>query len=230
MKKFSAGLLIVAVAMGLFSCKSEEVLPIANSDVFIITKKVDGILMYGLGLHTYANVPMNSVVAEDELGDKYALKAYNDYTYEYYTETDSEDYTTALPATGTYTFGVTLTNGEELAVSNELAGITIDPVAFTTCEYDADNDRISVVWEASSEEDYSVLILRNSAGTKVYYSSTLGASVVSANITSSGWVGDYAPVQGETYTVELGMYVKEDDSSTLLEAKALTTQDVVWGE
>lgn len=230
MKKLSTVILLVGIMLGLFSCKSEEVLPIVNSDVFVITKKVDGVVMHGLGLHTYANVTMNGVVAEDEMGESYILRAYNNYTLEYYTETDSEDYSTDLPESGLYTFSVALNNGEILTVSDDLEGTYIEPVNFTTCEYDPNNNRINVVWEASNEEDYSVLILRNSQGAMVYYSNTLGTSVVSGSITTSGWSGDYAPVAGETYTVELGMYVRESDESSLLEAKAVTTQDVVWGE
>lgn len=229
MKKLFTGLLVVLVGLGLFSCKSEEVLPIANSDVFTLTKNVDGVTMYGLALHTYANVPMNAVTATDDLGDIYTLTAYNNYTYEYYTETDADNYTTTLPETGTYTFSVKLTDGEVLTVSDVLEGTYIQPVDITTCAYDADYNRIDVEWDSSDEEDYSVIILRNSDGNMVYYSSTLGTSVVSAYITSSSWVSGYEPVDGETYTVELGMYKKATDSD-YLDAKAVTTQEVVWGE
>jgi membrane-bound inhibitor of C-type lysozyme len=222
-------LLLVFIVLGVFSCKSEEVLPIANSDVFILTKKMDGVIMYGLGLHTYANVQMSAVTAEDETGEVYVLKAYNNYTYEYYIETDAGDFSTTLPETGSYTFSVTLTDDQVLTVSNGLLGSYIDPVEFTTCEYDADNNRIDVAWDSSSEEDYSVLILRNSDGTMVYYSSSISSSTTSAKITTSGWVSGYSPVAGDTYTVELGMYQKESDSDILIEAKAITSQEVIWG-
>ncbi|PTN08329.1 hypothetical protein [Mangrovibacterium marinum] len=230
MNKVSIVCGILAMIPALFSCQSEEVLPIVNSDALILSQKIDGVTKYGLAFHTYANVAMAGVNARSESGEVYKLYSYNDYVLEFYTEMDEADFTTSLPETGVYTFSVTRTNGEELTVADELTGITIEPVELTTCEYEADNNRIHLVWDSSDQEDYSVVVLRNSEGTRVYYSSSLGSSVVSANISSSGWIGDYEPVFGESYTVELGLYAKEDGEDQFLEAKAITRQTVVWGE
>jgi len=230
MKKLFATLCIAASVVALVSCKSEEVLPKAYCDTFVISKKVDGVTVHGLGFYTYANVPMGSVVAESESGEVYQLNSYGSNTYEYYKETSAENFNTAIPETGLYTFTVVPTNGDVLTEADALSGAILEPVNLTTCEFNPTNNRIQVAWELSEDADYGVIVLRNANGEAVYYSSTLASTTASGNIPASNWLDGYSPVDGATYTVELNLFLREGSSSDFLAAKAISSQDVVWGE
>jgi len=230
MKRLFAKLFVAVTMIAFVSCESEEVLPKAYNDTFIIAKIAGDVNVYGLGFYTYANVPMSSVVAESESGDTYQLKPFGGSTYEYYLETSSGEFTTSIPEIGEYTYTVVPTKGDVLVDSDILSGDVLNPVSFTKCEFNTTYNRIEVAWELSEDADYGVLVLQNADGNAVYYSSTIASSTSSAYITTSNWSNGYTPVDGVTYTVELHLFLTEGSASSFLESKAITTQDIVWGE
>jgi len=230
MTKLVGKLAVLCVVLGLVSCASEEIEPVAYSDAFILAKKIDGEVKYGLGLYTYANVAMNSVVAESESGEKYSLESEGTNKFEYYLESAAENFSVEEPETGNYTFRVIFFDGREATVMEDLLGNEIDPTEFTKCAYNGEKKQIEITWVKNSDTDYAVVALRDAEGKLVYFSNALSAAVTSSTISASGWVSGNSPEQGATYTVELGLYVKEGGVSNYLESKALTVQDVVWGE
>lgn len=229
MKNSIAKLCVAASLIALVSCSSEEVIPSAYSDTFIIAKEIDGVNMYGLAFYTYANVSMSSVISESESGEDYSLSAFGGNTYEYYWETPVAGFTSEIPEIGEYAYTITATKGDVLSVSDVVSGESVDPVALTKCEFNATSNRVEVAWELSTDADYGVLILRNASGEAVYYSSKLGATTSSAYITSSNWLNGNTPTDGATYTVELNLFLVEKNDTQFLDAKATTIQSVVWG-
>ena len=230
MKKLVATFFIAVSVFALVSCASEEVLPKAYCDTFIISKKVDDVTVYGLGFYAYANVPMSSVIAESGSGEVYQLNSYGANTYEYYKETSDENLTESLPEIGAYTYTVVPVSGDVLTATDAITSETIEPGTLTSCAFDTDDNRIEVTWEVSDVADYAVVVVRDSEGEALYYTSTLSSSTAAAYISSSNWLDGYTPVDGVTYTVELNLFLQESSSSDYLQAKSVTSQDVVWGE
>lgn len=230
MKKLFPKLAIVAAAIALVSCDSEDIPTSVYSDAFIISKKIDGVERYGLALHAYSNNTLQAASAQAEDGTQYTLNAVNSFNMEYYYEDSEENYTEDAPEAGLYQFSVTPTSGETIVDGNQLNGRTVDTIDFTTCEYDAERSRISLAWEQEQTTSYSVVRLLNAQGEVVYFSNALAATARSAYITSNNWVAGVVPGVGETYTVELHVFLRESGSNQQLDAKTITVQDVVWGE
>ncbi len=222
--------MVAVAALVLVSCASEEIPTTVYSDAFIISKNISGVQRYGLALHAYSNKSLQAVSVKSPSGTSYSLTQVSSYSNEFYYEDAQADYTVDLPETGTYTFTVTPAADDAVTDGNILAGDAITPVEFTTCEYDSDNTRITLEWELVDDISYSVVRLIDSDGNIVYYSDTLSSTKENANVTTSNWVSGYSPVVGETYTVELHCFLQEDDDTSALESKAITTQEVVWGE
>ena len=230
MKNLLGKSIALALLVALASCENEEVVPQAYSDAFIITKMDGENAVHGLFLHTYSNLPIASVVAKDESNQTHTLGAYNSYDYEFYWETDADEYTEELPRIGAYDFTVNLKNQEVLTNTETLTSSVIEPVEISACTYNTTNNRIEVTWAQSTDADYIVVILRDPEGNAVYYGSALVGTVVTANITTSGWLSGYTPEDGETYTVEVNVFMLENSDSDFLQSKAISSQTVVWGE
>ncbi|RKD92663.1 hypothetical protein [Mangrovibacterium diazotrophicum] len=230
MKKLFATFFIAVSVFAVVSCASEEVLPKAYCDTFIISKKVNDVTVHGLGFYAYANVPMSSVIAESPSGEVSQLNSYGANTYEYYKESSDEDFSASLPEIGAYTYTVVPVSGDVLTATDAITSETIEPGTFTSCVFDTGDNRIEVNWEENDDADYAVVVLRNTDGEAVYYSSTLSSSTTTAYISSSNWLDGYSPADGVTYTVDLNFFLLESSSSDYLQAKSVVSQDVVWGE
>ncbi|WP_163716278.1 hypothetical protein [Mangrovibacterium lignilyticum] len=227
MEKLIAKLFVAAAMITLVSCSSEEVIPKPYSDAFIVTENVSGVNLYRMAFYTYANVSMSSVVVESESGETFSLKSPSGYTYEYYLETLNNSEFSEI---GEYSFTVTPDKGDVVTNSDVVLNEAIEPIEMTKCAFSTTNNRIEVTWDPSEDVDYAVLILRDANENAVYYSSALSATASSAYITSSGWSNGYAPVDGITYSVELNVFQLEGSTSDFLQSKAITSQDVVWGQ
>lgn len=229
MKKLFAAFLVVVSAFALVSCDSEEVIPEAYGDAFIIAKKQGDATVYGLGLYAYANTTMSTVQVEDPLGMTYDLKAYSSYLYDYYWSTDEDDYTVTLPKVGNYTFDVTFKSGEKQSVGETLTTTVLAPVVFKTCTFDTTNDRINLAWDKVDGTDYVVVVLRKTDGTAVYVSQAMTGTTTTATVTTSNWINGNTASNGTVYQVELSIFAKETSSSSFIQAKAITTAYVMWG-
>lgn len=230
MKKLFASLFVVVVLMTFSSCESEEVLPQAYVDTFIVARQSGETTVYGLGMYAYANADMTSAVAEGPNGEQYDLEAYSNYKFEYYWETELEDYTESLPMPGSFTFDVVFSNGDTQTSGETLTSTHLDPAVFTTCTWDEGNNRVNLAWNKVEGTNYSMIVMRDSEGEMVWLSSSLSETVVSGYITSgSGWVNGNTAISGETYTIQLAIFAREDSSSNYIQAKAITSQDIVWG-
>ena len=230
MKKLIASLIVVTSLFTITSCSNEEPVPQAYPDTYIIAKQSGETVLYGLGMYTYSNTDMKSVVAQGPDDQEYTLGAYGGYLYQYYWETDDADFSESLPETGDYSFNVVFKNGDTQTVNETLTSTVLSPAVFTTCEWETDNNQISLAWDVVTGTDYSVILMRDSEGTVVWLSSALGSTVASGDINaSSGWVNGNAPVNGDTYTIELSIFKYDTGTKSYIQAKAVTTQNIVWG-
>lgn len=230
MKKLFASLFVAAGLATFTSCESEEILPTANVDTFVVARESGETTVYGLAMYAYANTDMTSVVADGPNSETYNLKAYSSYLFEYYWETELEDYTESVPMPGSFTFDIVFKGGETQTSTETLTSTVLAPPSFTTCEWDDTYNRINVAWDETSGTDYSVIVLRDSDGDTVWLSSSINSGTDSGYInSSSGWLNGMSPVSGQTYTVELSSFILEDSSSSYIQAKAITSQTLVWG-
>lgn len=230
MKKLFVSFIVIASLVTITSCKNEEPVPMAYPDTYIIAKKSGETVTYGLGMYAYSNADMKSVVAQGPDDEEYTLKAYGGYLYQYYWESENADYSESKPAAGNFTFDVVFNSGETQTVSAALTSTVLSPAPITTCSWDTEKSSIKLAWTAVASTDYSVVTLRDSSGKAVWLSAALSPTIVTGYISaSSGWISGNAPVLGATYTVELSIFKYDTGSTSYIQAKALTSQNVVWG-
>ncbi|MGD9930907.1 MAG: hypothetical protein AB7U05_12870 [Mangrovibacterium sp.] len=232
MKKMIKPLLGLALLAGFMSCDNEEIIAEGDGDAFIVTKVVGDAPVHGLALHAMGNLPFSSVMAVDDDGTSFSLKSYSGYEYEFYFETDDDDYSDELPVVGTYEFTMNLQRGETLVSTDELTDDIIDPATLTKCEYNATGSRIEVTWEEMDNADYFVVLMKDANNATVFISAALTGSSTGFNISSStaSWASGQTAEEGETYTVEVHAFMYEPTGTSLnLQAKSIATATAVWG-
>jgi hypothetical protein len=230
-----------ALLAGLVSCEKEEIAFDSTADVFVIVKlqsagaEIDTV--YGIALHVFANKPMQTVTAnlESDPEISYTLNAYDNYPYDFYFETDENEFTPTMPELGNYMFDVIAqTTGETATLSDGLLEDIIYPAENFVCAYDTEEDEMKVTWNEIDDVDYLIVRMYDEDGGMVFSSAAItnGNTVeYTFDAAKAGWLNGKSPVDGEGYLIRLDAYSFEPGKSDLdLQAKAMNFQNVTWGE
>jgi hypothetical protein len=235
MKKIIAKLMIASAMVGLAtSCGEDDFIADATGDAFIISKiqgqGEEAVTVYGLALHAFGNKDFSKVTATSPAGVATDLVSYRGAAYEYYHETDRNEFTTEPPAQGNYNFSFKFTTTEEDTDVDVLTDDVLVPATITKCEYDATDSRVEVEWEKVEDADYIVVYLEDPAGNLIYISSSLSGTKVSYEISESTIHWYDTPDNGVTYTLIIGAFMYESVAADLnIQAKSVATATVVWG-
>ena len=216
------------------SCADDDFVADASGDAFIISKiqgqGEEAVTVYGLALHAFGNKDFSKVTATSPANVATNLASYNGSAYEYYHETDEDEFTPAPPAQGNYNFSFKFTTAEEDTDVDVLTDDVLVPATITKCEYDATDSRIEVEWEKVEDADYMVVYLEDQVGNMVYISSSLSGTKVSYEISESTIHWYDTPDNGVTYTLIIGAFMYESVAADLnIQAKSVATATVVWG-
>jgi len=189
--------------------------------------------VYGLALHAFGNKSFSAVTAKAPDNTSFTLKSYNGYTYDYYYETEEDEFVATLPDEGNYTFACSFTTGESVTAADELSDDVLYPVNITKAVYDDTDSRIELEWTSEEDDvDYYVIFMENDDDDIVYVSQALAGTVDDFNISSSTytWVNGETPENGMTYKVSINAYMYETAAGADLniQAKSIATASVVW--
>ncbi len=218
----------------LISCESDEAATSAVGDAFIIAKKTEQDTIYGLSLHAVSNKNFTTVSAspKDVIDVAYELSAFNGLQYNFLYETEENNFGTSLPQTGVYEFSANMENGENIKFTDNLTDDIIYPPLITDCQYDDTNENIEIEWEEDDDVDvYNVKIYKTD-GTAVFIGSGINPENdnYSLDVTTTGWLNNYTPNNGESYTVELNAYMYEAIKADMnLQCISMSTHTVTWG-
>ncbi|MGQ7867881.1 hypothetical protein [Sunxiuqinia sp. sy24] len=239
MKKFIP---IAAIAMmfGFVACESEEVAFDSSSDAFVISKTVETEnevdTLYGLALHVFANKPIKSVSVTSDNDTEYTLEAFQGYSLDFYYQTPEDEFTTEKPLVGAYNFDILAESAETEKAIDNLTEDMIYPTDGIAYTFDTDKVEMTLSWTEIEGADYIVVKMYENDEDKTQIFQSPNALkgdteefVVKAS--GSGWASDFTPSLDESYTIELHAFKYEPGQSGVnMQAKAVTTEVVVWNE
>jgi hypothetical protein len=234
MKEYFAKVMVFSLLICLVSsCADDDYVADASGDVFIVSRVrgEEAITVYGLALHAFGNKDFSKVTVASPASVSTELAPYMGSAYEYYSETEKDEYTAILPALGNYNFSFNFKTAEVDTDVDELTDDVLVPATITRCEYDAADSRIEIEWDAIDNADYIVICLEDQDGDPVYISTALSGSSTGHQIASgtSHWY-IAAPGNGDVYTVIVGAFMYETTAADMnIQAKSIATATAVWG-
>jgi hypothetical protein len=224
-----------ALLIGFTSCNNDDPDPEGFGDVFIISKLEAAVdeseeptVVYGLYIGAGALNGTPSSVSATVGSTSYTLEKDNDtggFSYE------SDEYSTELPAEGTYTLSYTFPSGDITTSANVLTDDVLIPANITSCAF-ADN-KIEVEWDAVEDADVLYVQLKDDDGESVFSSTGYldgDETEYTISTTAGSWKSGYEMNDGETYTVEVIALLAENATSNYLQAQSTASSTVVWGE
>jgi hypothetical protein len=227
---------VSVLMIGVLACDPEEVAFDPAADVFVITKTVatenEVDTLYGLALHAFANKPMQSVAVTGDDDETYDLESFEGYPYDFYYQTPDNQFTSEMPADGSYSFDIVAQSGETSMLSDNLSDDAIFPTDTIKYEFDAGQKKMKLTWTEIDDADYLIVKMVDDDDQVFQSTSLLGdKEEYTIAATGSGWASDFEPADGETYTVQIDAFKYESGQNGVnLQAKAISMQTIVWGE
>ena len=204
-----------------------------SGDAIIVVKQSGISTVYGYALYAYTYGKFQSVKATCTLDPSktYTLKINQEYKTNFYYEFSDDEFTTTKPTASTFNFSAVFDNGSTAEFQDEVSAKVLAVPVIKDISYDSTTDETNVTWSAvSGAESYSVMILKGSE--VVFGSSELASTLRTYAVSSSttGWITDFTPVAGDTYTVRLNAYLYEPSGNSYnLQAVSIAEETIVWG-
>ncbi|KOH46269.1 hypothetical protein [Sunxiuqinia dokdonensis] len=228
---------VSVLMIGLVACEPEEVAFDPAADVFVITKTVatenEVDTVYGLALHAFANKPMQSVKVTSVDNTTYDLESYEGYPYDFYAQTEDDDFSAEMPESGAYSFNIVAQSGETSTLSDNLSDDVIYPTDTIKYAFDDAQNKMKLTWTEIEDADYLIVKMFEQDDDQVFQSSSLLGDKEEYTISASGsgWASDFQPADGATYIIQLDAFKYESGQNGVnLQAKSISLQEIVWGE
>ena len=226
------GLLLAVMAMT--SCNKTKDEASGSGDVVIVSKVIDSSIVYGLSLHAYTLSAFSNVkaVSSADTTKIYSLTANQGLNTNFFYDTPESDFTTTKPTAATFTFSATFQNGVKEKFQNILTDAVLPIPTFEKCDYNASTHQLEMTWTSiATASTYSIGILEGATlvfnSVLLINSSTPGYSI-KAN--GGGWIPNFAPGSGKSYTVRLFAYMYEPGGGPLnIQSVSIADRTVVWG-
>jgi len=227
---------ILLMGFYLVSCNSDSKDFAAQGDVVFLKKEMNGQEVFGASYYVYGNEKLVSATVTTPLATTIELAPYATNSYYYYSEPDSNEFSTSSPAEGTYSFNVTNSDGTSVVVSDFQNFDNLDFAQIDSFAYYNEYDEYYVAWNVVSNADIYVVNLYNSANNIIFTSYSVAADSP-AYVLSYGYYGtwDESPVSGNTYTIQIKSIkydsdVTNDDYSYNVQEISYSKTEFVWGD
>ena len=224
---------IVVTAILMVSCNKNDDQATGVGDVVIVAKQTGTSTVYGISLYAYSLSPFESVSAASvaDASKTYTLKANQGYKTSFLYETPDNEFTATKPQASIFNFAAIFENGVTQEFQNTLSDKVLSVATIEKCEYNETDHQLDVEWAlVDNANNYALNILE---GSKFVFGSTAlldTRETYSIKASGNGWVSDFTPVSGKTYTVRLIAILYEPGGDAYnIQATSIAEKTVVWG-
>ncbi len=204
-----------------------------SGDAIIVVKQSGTTTVYGYALYAYTFGAFRSVKATSTLDESkaYTLNINQKYQTNFYYEPSDDEFTTTRPTASIFNFSAVFENGATAEFQDEVSDKVLAVPVIKEIKYDSTSSEMSVTWgTVSGAESYSINILD---GSELVFGSLKLASTIKAyavKSTTTGWITDFTPVVGKTYTVRLNAFLYEPSGDSYnLQSVSFVEKTIVWG-
>ncbi|MGE0020695.1 MAG: hypothetical protein AB7S72_13570 [Draconibacterium sp.] len=219
------------------SCNDNEVALEVNTDVVIISKRIDDVVKRAPAYYVYGNQALESASVTPPGGTTVTLEAFAGSVYSLAREPENSDFSDVPPAEGNYVFSVTGMNGETLQSQDavDFAGLGIPQITKDT--FSGTPEVLNVEWATVTGTDGYFVKLLDTTGKQVFSGyivvSTVDEYTVSGASTSGSWTE--AAVDGQTYILQVNAITFDDDATNSdniynISELSVAEKQIVWGE
>jgi len=227
---------VLCLSIGVFtSCVDDDPVPLqAAVDVIVQDMKTEGGVKYGIIIYATANYELKSakVTAPGTGGKVYELTATEDKRQFVFIPED-DDYTTALPTKGDYSFEIKSTSDEVLTGKDVVGDEKLAAIAIKTST--VTDSKLKTTWDKVTNADAYVVKLYSEDKEEVLFSSTFldsNKAEYEFGASTTGWASGKSPVAGTEYVVELlGVRVETGviyDKGYNLQFITLDSKTITW--
>lgn len=235
-QKFGKLFIAFAVALGMFSCDDDEGTTAFEviGDVFITKRMIGDEAKYARSYYTYGNQPMSEAVATTPDSDEIVMSATNNQENTWAKAASINDFETAIPTQGRYTFNV---QSEDVPhVAND--DLTFNNLEFTTIlTADVASNILDLEWEGGTDAIGHMVRLINEEGDVIFSSVFIGSEsthilVDYPNTGTGTWATEY-PNANDIYTLELHAFTFDADATDInftyhIEEVAISEEIITW--
>jgi hypothetical protein len=228
MRKLYKLALWALIMLGLSGCEKIKIQNEASADVFIkAIKNAEGIIVYA-PLHSvfsYNTITSASVKSPD--AKTMQLANYDNSGNSFFNEPQAADYLTSIPATGSYTYTVLFSDGEEKTYTNSLSSAIISPANITSLAKTANGDSVYIKWDAiANVHAYQLKITKGTS--QIYYQTPFsdGSVPLKSSLKIGFLVSSLNSSGPGTYTFDLSGLLFETTAYDYLQAVSSSTKNV----
>jgi hypothetical protein len=163
------GLFFGFTAILFAGCNDDPAPAEAYPDVYVRSMMSEGSAVYAVAQMVTSYTAMDTVIVTGPVGAP-SLKSYDNTHLSFVNEPASEDYEVTPPMSGTYTYNVKFSNGEELSVSNSITSPFVAPAQNMAVVEVTENNvtTVKLTWDAVANTDY--YSIKATQGTTTIYS------------------------------------------------------------
>jgi len=208
--KFNS-LLFIVLAVSLLSCEKQEDEKVAFGDVIVRSFNRGDSIVYGVCYYAYSYDKMKEVSVTKEGTTVETMLDSTEYRFTFSYLPDSSEYSSAKPGKSKYTFNVVFDDGLQYETYDILDSVALTPPVIKEYNFDADDGKLLLDWEALTNADLYRVILENEKEEVVFQSDFINASQSFFWIatSSNGWLTDKQPDGGEKYRAIIVAYQYE---------------------
>ncbi len=200
------------------SCLSDEETINVYSDVYVFKRTINDTMRYATTHFTYANVALESVIAESNAGETVSLISHEGSSYYMAYIPEEDEYSTELPEETEFSYTVTTQSGEVIEDYDQLTYDDMDLPAVSSAGYDESTNLIEVAWTSVNGADGYVVVFYNSSGEALTggFSYTEDDTECEIDVSTISW--EITPDSGEECYVEVQAYAYESGSDDTYQA------------
>lgn len=232
-------ILFLAIAALFASCAEEEETKQYVSDVFVVSKVINGDTLFAVDGTVYCDTKIDSV-----RGEGVYYKGFNHtftkcdnsgFLFEY--RTPDSLYQGRIPAASEYKLSVYHPDGTKNILTDELNTLAIMPAVIDSFGYNKFDKKIYIRWTAVKNAEFYSVRAANSKGEIIFNSSNLiyQSIAYAMDQNTQGWYNNAIPSIGDTLSLYvIGLLFEEKASVSYnnnYQAMSFSEpQKVVWGK
>jgi len=223
-KEIKVPVLILMLFLSILSCKKDSVTHDVAADVYVKSILNDGEPVFGLVQYAAGSSAISAVAVSNPNGIIEQLSAYDANKLTYYFEPTLAlgGYSTTPPIPGTYSFGITFTDGVEKVVTNTLGAVYLLPANITSLVKLTDSQTVRLTWDAVTGVQYYQLSIIKT-GSNVYTSQLFTPPTGNTVDIPISLIVSFT---GGTYTYQLDAIKYESAESGLVQSISSASADV----